>query len=319
MTFRMEMLELTSSVEYLKAESEVQSKVELVKVIPKIKQRGRPVDEVISRLAIRYKEKFSDKPWWGCIGASQYVPTQGPCTHKRWGNADRACILNHAKTCKHLPTELKRYAHDIAAEGALGEKVGQAAVNGKDAHTLSEHLRPSVAASQPLSSIGKLSTEVMVPGKLSQKALVWNFTKRTKEQTQNEINFRILKLVCCRGVPPHVIGSSEFRDLITFCCNDGPNQSYAPVSPDHLSKKLIADEASSIRRRILDLLKGQRNLTLSFDGHTTRKPESVYTVHITTEERVSYFWAGYEDSGRSHDYNYVKEKISEVCCELKLH
>lgn len=298
----------------------IRDDIELEEVVHHLKQRGRPPDPVISKLAIRYREKQTDSPYWKCVGSRQYVPKAGPCSHLRPGNADRARILLHAKTCSSLPDDLRRFANDCAADIALGNQVTQ---DSEASHTLQKgnlkassstsqsKAQPSITASANLSSdtTSKSSTQLAVtrPG-----TLAYDFTKRSKPQVEKEVNFRIMKLVCCRGVPPSVIGTPEFRELISFCCSGGPNRAYQPISPDHLTKKLIANEASLVRRRVKDLLKQEWNLTLSFDGHTTRKPQSIYTVHITTMDRHTYFWNGYEDSDKSHNAEYVKSIISQV-------
>jgi hypothetical protein len=57
------------------------------------------------------------------------------------------------------------------------------------------------------------------------------------------------------------------------------------------------------------ILTNQKNLTLTFDGNSTQKPQSVYTVHVTTKDCNSYFVDGYEGSDEHHTVNWVKGKI----------
>jgi hypothetical protein len=70
----------------------------------------------------------------------------------------------------------------------------------------------------------------------------------------------------------------------------------------------------------MDVLQKEQNLTLTFDGNSTRKPQSVYTVHITTKNRDSYFVDGYEGSDERHMAAWIKDKVlkvfpsSSLCC-----
>jgi hypothetical protein len=45
-------------------------------------------------------------------------------------------------------------------------------------------------------------------------------------------------------------------------------------------------EAIFVREKQIEILRGIDNLTLTFDGNTTRKPHSIYTVHAT----ISKLW-----------------------------
>jgi hypothetical protein len=51
------------------------------------------------------------------------------------------------------------------------------------------------------------------------------------------------------------------------------------------------------------------NLTLTFDGNTTRKPHSVYTVHATTPSRETYFLDAHEASDERHTTQWVTDKL----------
>lgn len=169
---------------------------------------------------------------------------------------------------------------------------------------------PSSSGGEIRTPTADVKTPVKPPAK--QATLTHDFTAQGRQEVQDGIDFRILKLVCCRGVVPNVIDSQEFRDLISFCVRNGPNRSYSHISQDRL-KTAISDEAASIRKRIGDLLRNEHNLTLSFDGYSTRMAQSIYTAHVTTSNRDTYFWNGYDASAESHDGHWVKGFITKVC------
>lgn len=62
----------------------------------------------------------------------------------------------------------------------------------------------------------------------------------------------------------------------------------------------------------MEILRKEENLTLTFDGNSTRKPQSVYTMHVTTKDRDSYFVDGYEGSDKHHTAVWIKDKVLKV-------
>ena len=63
------------------------------------------------------------------------------------------------------------------------------------------------------------------------------------------------------------------------------NGAYEPTSTDVCAKKHIPYEAVYVRQQQAEILSAIDNLTLTFDGNTTRKPHSIYTAHATTPSR----------------------------------
>ncbi|KAJ4500079.1 ribonuclease H-like domain-containing protein [Lentinula lateritia] len=245
----------------------IRDEVELEEFSDKITGKGRVPNPIISQLAIRCKEKVTQASWWRCMGFKDFVKAEGPCNFKRIGNADQARILTHAKQCRHLPRNLKVIASDAAANSALGANVK------KGGPVTSGNAVPK-------------SASVLTPSS-SQLKLTHDFTAQGKKEVADEINHRIMQLICCDGIPPHILDSPRWKNLMEYCCRNGPNRPYTP-------------------------LKNERNLTVTFDGGSIRKPQSVYTTHITTEDRITYFWNGDEASDRSHDAEYVNEVIDKT-------
>lgn len=77
----------------------------------------------------------------------------------------------------------------------------------------------------------------------------------------------LMLFVTCTGIPPHVIDSAEFRTLCSTL-----NANYKPPSATTLSDRLIPNESARISKVMVDYLKTQRDLTITFDGGKIRKP-----------------------------------------------
>ncbi|KAJ3793831.1 ribonuclease H-like domain-containing protein [Lentinula aff. detonsa] len=121
-----------------------------------------------------------------------------------------------------------------------------------------------------------------------------------------------MQLLCCDSIPLHVLDSPRWKNLIEYLCRNGPNRSYTPVSSTHMATSVIPNEASLVRKLTLEQLKNERNLTVTFDGGSIRKPQSIYTTHVTTEDRITYFWDGDEASDKSHNSEYVNQVIDQT-------
>lgn len=128
---------------------------------------------------------------------------------------------------------------------------------------------------------------------------------------QQEVDHIILRLICVRGVAPTLVDSPEWKELMAKL-----NPRYHPSSSTTFVNNYIPKEAVAVRQSQLAELKKHNNLTLTFDGMSTREPQSLYTVHATTPSRETYFLDGYEDSTSRHTINWVKEKLFKTINEI---
>ena len=96
---------------------------------------------------------------------------------------------------------------------------------------------------------------------------------------------------------------------------------YTPVSSSILVDSQIPQEASQVYMPQLELLQWSDNLTMSFDGGGTWKQQSIYTIHVTTEDKHSFLLEGHEASNESHTGMYiytVLKKVSQSCTDSDL-
>jgi hypothetical protein len=63
---------------------------------------------------------------------------------------------------------------------------------------------------------------------------------------------------------------------------------------------------------LINELKQHYNLSLGFDGGTTKGKQSIYTVHVTTADREVYLIKGDEASGFSHTGAHICKLILGV-------
>ena len=243
--------------------------------------QGRPKKLLISLLVINYVHKDTGKDYYSCVAVDR-------CNCVRAGNAQESRILKHAAYCRYLDPDLKSLASDHAASKSLGAKF-------EIAESTSE------------------LTELQ-PKKAKTRSLFHNFTDTGHKELQARLDHCIVKLICVTGLVPHILDSAEWKEFMSIA-----NPKYKTTSLDLFKKKLIPNEAAFIRKQVLEILKKERNLTLTFDGNSTRKSQSVYTVHVTTKDRNSYFLDAYEGSDEHHTASWVKDKFLKVCVGFACH
>jgi hypothetical protein len=242
----------------------------------------------MSRLVIKYRDEDSQKSSWGCVASG--------CTFLRQGNAQLERALKHATTCKILQAdhvELWRQAIQESGDNSLGAR-----------------LKKDLAAED-------IPMEVEPPMKRLRAQNTLNMAdlretgKRVKEEAcqlfQDKVDHVIMCLICVRGLVPHVIESPEWKELMGLL-----SDSYHPTSATTFADKHIPREAVYVREKQIKALRMINNLTLTFDGNTTRKPHSVYTVHATTPSRETYFLDAHEASDERHTTQWVTDKLLKV-------
>ncbi|KAG8713407.1 hypothetical protein FRC09_018759 [Ceratobasidium sp. 395] len=80
-----------------------------------------------------------------------------------------------------------------------------------------------------------------------------------------------------------------------------------------MATSLIPAEAARVREKSIETLVKYCDLTLSFDGATTRRNQSIYTVHATTPDtRQSHLLAGSNASGKAHTGKHSKAVLQKV-------
>ena len=81
-----------------------------------------------------------------------------------------------------------------------------------------------------------------------------------------------------------------------------------------LEYDLIVSEANKVQRNILNQLRNQWNLTISFDGGTSRGRDSYWTIHVSTEERKVYLLETILATDVSHTAEWIEQQALGVRC-----
>jgi hypothetical protein len=206
--------------------------------------------------------------------------------------------LKHATTCKALQ------AHDVE----LWEEAVKASGQGSLGANLDEAVTVEESSEQPQSKRQKVQSSLDIEN-------LRETGKKVKEEQrklfQSKVDHIIMRLICVRGLVPNLIDSPEWKELMGVL-----NSIYHPTSADIFADKHIPREAVYIRKQQIDNLRSINNLTLTFDGNTTRKPHSIYTVHATTPSRDTYFLDAHEGSDERHTADWIENKVLKVCTAL---
>ncbi|KAG9095830.1 hypothetical protein FRC06_009372, partial [Ceratobasidium sp. 370] len=180
------------------------------------------------------------------------------------------CII---KGCEYLSSDLVEKAAAASAGKSLGSKL------------------ESMNASRPSNS--------------AQPSVHLVAQSEGREQRNMRYNHLALLAICGLSLPLTILDSRYWRNMIEFL-----DPKIAPSSASHVAAALIPSEAARVRQKSIEVLQGYRHLTLSFDGATTRRNQSIYTVHATTPDtRQSHLLAGSNATGKSHTGQHLREVL----------
>ncbi|KAG9077841.1 hypothetical protein FRC06_008673, partial [Ceratobasidium sp. 370] len=194
-----------------------------------------------------------------------------------FSSAGPACQSNriyaHAIGCEYLSSDLVENAAAASAGKSLGSKLESMNTS-----------RPSNSAQPSVHLVAQ---------------------SEGHEQHNMRYNHLALLAICGLSLPPTILDSRYWRNMIEFL-----DPKIAPSSASHVAAALIPSEAARVRQKSIEVLRGYRHLTLSFDGATTRRNQSIYTVHATTPDtRQSHLLAGSNATGKSHTGQHLKEVL----------
>jgi len=123
-----------------------------------------------------------------------------------------------------------------------------------------------------------------------------------------KINQAILDLICGTGIPPTIGDTAEWKNVISTI--DTTITTYGSMS---FVDTYIPGEAVWITEEEIQMLSKVKNLTISYDGSTTKAVESIYTIHIITPSLwKAYLIEGNEASGVSHNGPQIANELFKV-------
>ncbi|QRV83798.1 hypothetical protein RhiJN_11814 [Ceratobasidium sp. AG-Ba] len=146
-----------------------------------------------------------------------------------------------------------------------------------------------------------------VPGPSAQPSVHAIAQAEGREKRKLVHNSNVLRLVCALSIPPTVVDSAQWNDLVVHL---DPRMEGASGST--LASGLIPSKAAFVRSKSIETLRQYTHLTLLFDGATTRANESIYTVHVTTPDtREAHLICGDEATGKSHTGEHLKNMLKD--------
>lgn len=206
-------------------------------------------------------------------------------------------VYTHMVSCKTLPKKLKTKALSSNAQNALGAKVGgSGSIETSDEE---EEEIIDVDAEPAASSSKDVFRDFKAQGKEDDR--------NAKQTRQDKINGIALRWLCDACIPPRNADNSLFKELVAEL------DPTAKIYSSSTFATKISAEAAYIRLLVVKRLKKRYGLTVSYDGGTLLRPQSVYTIHVTDGvTRETFFIEGNEASGVSHTGEHIKEIVMEV-------
>ncbi|KAG8945373.1 hypothetical protein FRC04_000823 [Tulasnella sp. 424] len=132
------------------------------------------------------------------------------------------------------------------------------------------------------------------------------------EQLNTRFNSAVLQFICAGNLPPSIVKLKEWHNMIFIA-----NSTIKMLSATTFSDSAIPKEAAYVVEKTYEHLKKGRNHTLTFDGATTRYPQSVYTVHVTAaKSREAYLIAGNEASTASHTGEHLRDVLVPIMTRI---
>ncbi|KAF9025001.1 hypothetical protein BDZ89DRAFT_1040796 [Hymenopellis radicata] len=241
------------------------------------KRAGKPANALLDQCTIRCT--LSSDPnvvRWRCSGLG---------CRTNWAHPRQSArVLSHATNCSFHAPEVREAALQASSGKALSVQVAA-----------DEATPPSTSKPDMFSAFKR-------------QGAIKDRTDLAKFQTKS--NLYTLELICDACLPVAVVDNPKFRQLV----NHLQHQNGIFVGST-FSTNYIPFEAARVTVRVYEYLKTQYFLSITFDGSSLRRPQSVYTVHITVTTlygRESYFVHGDEAFGVSHAGEHLANVLLKI-------
>lgn len=189
-------------------------------------------------------------------------------------------IMKYISTCQHIPAALRQ-----SSSKKQGDKAPAAMVEKRKAEVDEVEKETEQKGSKKHCSSVSIVERAKNPPSLVLDLACEAGRKEIKEVLDNDV----VMLVCVAGLPPWIADLPQWKTLL----NHATKGLYKLASKDVLRDNHIPATASWVRKKQMDYLKTQSNLTGTYDGSTTRRPQSIFSIH----QRVSHFVPIYLFSG----------------------
>ncbi|KAF8871936.1 hypothetical protein CPB84DRAFT_1753800 [Gymnopilus junonius] len=127
---------------------------------------------------------------------------------------------------------------------------------------------------------------------------------KLNEKQKMKIEWSMLRMFICCAIPWNVMDNPFFEEFISTL---SPN--FTVPDRSAFFAKHIPQEVAAWDAMFKDFLKGQDHLTFSLDGWSSRANDEIYTFHMTTPTRRSFFTDGHIFRGESVTGDVLKDVI----------
>ena len=135
-----------------------------------------------------------------------------------------------------------------------------------------------------------------------------SFRVKVAKQCQAAADLAIVKLFCVAGLPTYLATYPEWHNLLTTLW-----PTYKPADCTKLEDVQIVAEAAFVQKKVLDILRAKEDLTVSYDGGTSRGHEAFWMIHVSTSYHHVYFVGGQEATRESHTGLWIRNTVNMVC------
>lgn len=231
------------------------------------------------------------------------------------------CILKYAIQCEKLDNigdgTLQDQVNMILHPKALGERVESnpehqplestpqlPSMEHNDQPTKCSHVNTSM---QPWLSSTPLAMVQSVSKPLKQTTMVKFGCKDHIQALKDQLDFNVMVFTCVSGMAPSKVDLPEWKTLWKH-----GNPEYNPASAAVLTGVHIPNEAACITRLQLEYLQTQDNLTISFDGNSTKCQDSTYMFHVWTPDQCNFLFNADKSSLKSHTGGKIADLLKGV-------
>ncbi|KAF9021143.1 hypothetical protein BDZ89DRAFT_1071717 [Hymenopellis radicata] len=239
------------------------------------RKTGRKPSELLNSCTIRCRVRKDGTRRWRCSGDGCRTNWADPRMSSR--------VLSHASLCKFHTATVRQAALQASSEKSLGAQVK------------ADDIPPPTEKRDFFAGF-------RAAGAVKEKTELQKF--------QTRANLYTLQLICDACLPVAVVDNPMFRQLVNHL-----NSSNGIFVGSTFSNNYIPHEAAHVTILAFDYLGTQFFLSITYDGGSLRKPQSVYTVHVTVTTpygREAYFVHGDEASGVSHTGEHIRDVLLKI-------
>jgi len=228
------------------------------------------------------------------------------CTQTFTWPRQKARILSHASGCSYLTAMDSEEVQGINATiGEEAPSVKLANMQTKSGGTQVQKKQRVDSESSALSN--RTGSSTFKVSHSAQPSVATLSRKAKAEQLTLQLDLDVLKWIVVSGIPPTTVDLPQWKTMWEHAA-----AIYRPASASKLVDYHLPRECAHVRTIQLERLRHEDNLYITFDGNTTCGQELIYTIHITTADRIVYLFEGNSQSDKSHDAPHLFSVVDRV-------